>query len=124
MGPDTVTMQYWPEYRSGIVNAWGSFEDISRLGSAAIRYVIGRFRAEIPNRDSLKGVRETGARAGHKNVRDRFQSIDVSNVAPITESENLVGNLAGEIFDPHDSQTFPQPRHVRVPRNDATPRNP
>src|SRR5258708_2876350 len=65
MGPHTVTMQYWPEYRSAIVNAWGSFEHINRLGSAAIRYVIGRFRAEIPNLDSLKGVRETGARAGH-----------------------------------------------------------
>jgi hypothetical protein len=121
--PHMVTMQYWPEYRSAIVNAWGSLEHINRLGPSAIRHVIGRLRAEIPDLDTLKGVRETGARAGRKNVRDRFQSIDVSHVAPIVESEN-VGNLAGEIFNPHDSQTYPQPHEVHVPRNDVTRRNP
>lgn len=39
-------------------------------------------------------------------------------------SEDTAGTLAGEIFDPRNSQTYPQPRKVRVPHNDVTPRNP
>jgi len=39
-------------------------------------------------------------------------------------TEEPLGNMAGEVFNPRDPRTFPQPHRVRAPRNDATPRNP
>jgi hypothetical protein len=80
--PVILGVEHWPEYKSGIVNAYGSLENVSKLGPANVRHVMASIKYHLPDIETLKGPRLTGARAGAKTYAGKMQRIDIRRVVP------------------------------------------